>query len=670
MSSTKTENVLVLDNRLNVSSESTGVVQISGVNTNYFLIPADGSSFPSQIQFNNIVTPSLTSTLVSRNIRVLYRLQVAYPSVGAGAPTPALTLPKPYYDPSYQINAYLRQFPLQSCCDSLSLVINGSTTTLNPRQVISGLARRIDKQYLAHQGSEFPSMPDNRAVLVPDQTSFTGWWICGAGFPGAGAVNVAFSNGMTGTWTSTGAMPAGGTIVPVTIAQYPNAKAYWVAPGADVAQNTLIPVQVDLTGVSCQPTSKYEASCDNASRASFKALTFAQNQAVAGLPAQANGYDVWTFEISEPLLISPLTLHDKEVFLANINTLTIQMNYSQLFDMVVASGLTPANAINTANLYCQIIVPTPQLQLTYIQVDPAVVSIPNAVSYPYESVVYYPKTSQYTMGLSSDQVQTLQVVSDTIRFQTMPSLILVWVRQSMSSRLQPAGAQVNCAGKVADCFLSVGDPISGNANTSIQIGTRTGLLASASRKQLYRMARDNGYTGSWEDWDYGSGSLMLIDVVKDLGINIEAGDVVPGEASGNVNFQISMMVNSSNYNYVAQTQAQREALGVPAGQCPLEMMIVAVYSGVATIDPTGCLYSLGELSPAEVATLVTKAPKDGSMVSSEAIKPTIQGGSLFSSVKSILGKTARGVQAVTSNPLFQQALGMASKLHGGRMRRM
>ena len=53
--STKTENRLVLDNRINVSAESTGVVQISGVNSNYFLIPADGSSFPSQIQFNNIV---------------------------------------------------------------------------------------------------------------------------------------------------------------------------------------------------------------------------------------------------------------------------------------------------------------------------------------------------------------------------------------------------------------------------------------------------------------------------------------------------------------------------------------------------------------------------------------------------------------------------------------
>jgi len=667
--STKTDNALVLDNRINVSAESTGVVQISGLNTNYFLIPADGSTFPTQIQFNNIVTPSLTSTLVSRNIRVLYRLQVAYPSVGANAPTPALALPKPYYDPSYSINSYLRAFPLQSCCDSLSLVINGSTTTLNPRQVISGLQRRIDKQYLSKQGSEFPSMPDNRAILIPDQQQFSGAWVAGAAYPANGTVvNVTFTNGMTGTFTAGAAYPAAGTLVPVVVTQYPALQAFWVAGTAFVA-NLAVPVFVNQTSASSQPTSKYEASCDNASRASFKPITFAQNQATAGLPVQANGYDVWQFEISEPLLISPLTLHDKEVFLANINTLTIQMNFSQLYDAVVASGLVPAASINQNNLSVQIVSPTPQLQLTYIQVDPAIVSIPQAVSYPYESVVYYPKTAT-TLALSEDATASTQIVSDTIRFQTMPSLILIYARQSMASRLQPSGAQVNCAGRVADAFLSIGDPASGNGQTSVQIGTRTGLLASASRKQLYRMARDNGYTGSWEDWDYGSGSLLLLDVVKDLGINIEAGDVIPGEASGNVNFQISMTVNTSNYKYVAQTQAQREALGVPAGQTPIELMIVAVYSGIATIDPTGTLYSLGELSPAEVSALVKTAPKDGSMISSEAVKPTIQGGSLFSTVKSVLGKTARGIQAVQSNPLFQQAVGMASKLHGGRMRRM
>jgi hypothetical protein len=163
--------------------------------------------------------------------------------------------------------------------------------------------------------------------------------------------------------------------------------------------------------------------------------------------------------------------------------------------------------------------------------------------------------------------------------------------------------------------------------------------------------------------------VLIIDPVRDLGVNIEAGDTIPGEASGNVNFQIALTVNTENYNYVASTLAAREALGVPAGTTPIELMIVAVYSGICTIQPDGALFNLGELSAGQVSTLVRTAPKDGSMISSEAVQPTVQGGSLFSTMKSIVGQTARGLQSVAASPLAQAALSAASKLDGGRLRR-
>jgi hypothetical protein len=624
---------LVLDNRINVSSESTTVVPISGQQINYFLVPADGSSFPNQIQFNNIVTPSLTSTVVSRNIRILYRMQVAYPT-NAALP---LSLPKPSYDPSYQINGFLRQFPLQTCCDSISLVLNGSTTTYNSRQTLSALARRIPKEYLKKQASEMPSASDNRAILVPGGKSFTGSWSAGV-YPGAGNVNVVFSNGMTGTFVSTGVYPAVNTATVVAINEYPGAYAYWVAGSAFVA-NAVNHVYVDLTQVSGQPTNKYEACEDGASRASFKPLTFQQNVAVAGL---VGNQDVWTFEISEPIMVSPLTLHDKETFLALINTLSLQLNFSSLTDAVVASGLVSAASYDQSLLNVQITGVTPQLQLTYIQVDPEIVKIPTSVDYSYEQVVYYPKTAAYTMALTTDAQAPIQMVSDTLRFQTMPKLIAVFARQAMSSRLAPAAAQLNCRGRVSDCYLPIGDSLSGNGNVSIQIGTRTGLLASASRKQLYRMSVENGYTGSWEDFSFGSGSILFIDPVKDLGINV-ASDSLPGFAANNVNFQISAMFNSDNYKYVAQTEAQRAALGVPQGQCPIELMVVAIYSGKATLDAQGCIFSLGDITPQQISTLVNTAPKDGSMVSSEAVQPTIEGRGLFTQ-KSIMGKMASGAK--------------------------
>jgi hypothetical protein len=514
-------------------------------------------------------------------------------------------------------------------------------------------------------------MVDNRAILVADAVSITGAWSAGAGYPGAGDVAVTFSNGWVGTFASTGAYPAAGTRTPVVITGKPQYYAYWTAGTAFVA-NISVPVFVDQDSHAEQPLSKYESS-SGATRASFRATSYQNN--VAGGPANnlpaGTSYDIFDFDISEPLLISPLVLHDDEVYLSNINTLSCQLNFSALNDIICNAGVLPTGAgagqYNPASVVVQInpIVP-PQLELTYIQVDPAIVQIPRAVSYHYENVVYFPKSNAGALALSGD-FATQTLVSDTIRLQTMPSLIYVFARLPLSQRVS-TNAGLGYAGRIADAFLPIGDG-SGKANVSIQIGTRTGLMASATTKTLFRVSKANGYTGSWEDFSQGAGACLVIDPVKDLGVNIEAGDVVPGEASGNVNFQIQMMINNANFLYTGPTLAVREALGVPPGDSAIELMIVCVYSGTATITPDGCLYNLGELSPAEVSHLVSKAPRDGTMVSSEMIRPTVQGAGLFSKFKSLLGKTAQGISSVIDNPMLRQGLGMASKLAGGKLRR-
>jgi hypothetical protein len=328
--STTTDYKIVLDNRCNVSDESTGLVRLGGQNVLQLSVPADGQSYANQIQFNNIVVPNYQTTLLSRNIRVVYNMRVCYPSAAGNAP---LQLPLPASNDSYQVNAALRAFPLQSCTDSLSLVINGSTNTINSRQVLSALARRIPKDYLRNQASEAPVMPDDRAILVSDAVPLVGSWSLGA-YPAAGqVVNVGFNNGLVGSFTTDAAYPAAGAKIPVTIPGY-NYNAYWVA-GAAFVQNAVNQVSVDQPSVSFQPLSKYE-NCDGTSRASFKALSYGNGVPVEGLQGPQN---VWLYEVSEPLLISPLTLHDEETFLANINTLSCQINFSLLSDAVVASGI-------------------------------------------------------------------------------------------------------------------------------------------------------------------------------------------------------------------------------------------------------------------------------------------------------------------------------------------
>ena len=80
MASNRTDLTLMLANNANVSKETVGLVKISGNNINAFEVNADGSTFPNQITFNNIVVPNYQTTVISRNQRVRYQLAVTFPA--------------------------------------------------------------------------------------------------------------------------------------------------------------------------------------------------------------------------------------------------------------------------------------------------------------------------------------------------------------------------------------------------------------------------------------------------------------------------------------------------------------------------------------------------------------------------------------------------------------
>ena len=531
-----TDLTLALDNRINVSAEATKVVRISGVQNNFFEINPEGSGFTSNIIFQNVITPSLSNTVVSRNMRIRYKLKVS------------ATATPPILNPGAALAGVgsamaLRAYPLASISTNVLLQINGASTSVPSRFIMSATQRTIPADYTKKEATEAPSMADNAACLAVD--------------------------------TLTDAL-------------------------------------------TCQqPLSAYMNS-DGTTRASFYPIQF-----------DDAGHAVY-YEVSEPIMVSPLSLHSEENFIANLNTLSIQFQYGSLLDMVVMGKAAAA----PAGLAVEI--SEPHLELTYIQVANDVVAIPRMVQYSYETPVFFSKTAG-VLAHTNAITTGLQVQTDTVRLQSMPSRIYFFVRPQINQRT-PAQA---------DAFLSLAGSANGLPSLTVNIGNRTGLLASASAKTLYRMSVRNGYRGTWAEWAYGQGSLIIIDPVEDLGVNIPAGDILPGEA-GSVNF--SIQANFSNVNYVYSTA---QAGGADLAGLALESVLVCVYSGVCSITPDNCVFNIGDLSEAEVMALLKTAPKEGSMVSSEVIKPTVQGAGLFSKVKSILGHTARGLQAVASHPMTQ-----------------
>lgn len=153
---------LFVDNRINVSDVNTSVVRISGQQVNYFRINPDGSSFANQIVFNNIITPSLANTVVGKNIRLRYQVQV-----GTGGTTDA-NMPKPAGSVDAEIDGVLRAYPLQSICNSITLTLNGTSNVVSQRAVLSALQRAEKTSLKKGTESECPNQSDNLATLVPD----------------------------------------------------------------------------------------------------------------------------------------------------------------------------------------------------------------------------------------------------------------------------------------------------------------------------------------------------------------------------------------------------------------------------------------------------------------------------------------------------------------------
>ena len=623
---------LVLDNRVNVSDSFDALVRYSGVNVSQYEITPDGSNFPTQILYNNIVTPNSATTLVSRNFRQRYVLSITYDRTDLNAPQFAgvqnyNAAGLAQLGPNPLCNTVLRApFALQSVCDNVSLTINSQTLNLPSRIVLDAFAQKLPRDYLKAQASEAPSQLDNRWYLQPDYSAGATGTLTIANGPAdwaavvaAGAVSTTI-NGAAYIYTPTGAAPpAVGTILPITA---PNGNVAFVkitllwTTGAARNIGTIYTFLQNKSAM--QPLSAYE-NCDGASRACFLPVSVSNN---------GNNCTV-KFAVSEQVYISPLTLHDQETGFANVNTLSLLFNYSSLNDILYS--VNPTVAIGS------IVVESPKLQLTYLQVNPDVVKIPASVSYNYDQVVYFQKNQPMTLN-AYPAISEGQLQSDTLRLSACPSLIYILARPPISNRTIPDTQTFYGLGHADYSLMPAG--------IQITFGNRTGLLSSASSQTMYRMAKKNGYSGSFDEW-VRSG-LYIINPVADLGIDPTL-DFLPLE-TGAENFQVSLYANANGMN----------AIGLPAaGSTPqVELLVVCVYAGAVSITPDMMFQSIGLLSHNEMNALVGESGKTGNMISSEHVKPTIQGAGLFSDAKHLLGKMASAVRS----PLGQKALEFMSKM--------
>ena len=496
------ENVLVVESLIDLekASSPSNVVLIGPTFKTLNKFPAAAAS-NSQIVFNNIVAPSLT-TVMKRCLRIEMEVIVTVTCTGAAGTVAATDAQFNAYNgivgagfggpvalTSSAANICLRAFPLSGVISSADIRINGGATNCalaSYNQIYPFLQGDDDiKRY----ASECPLQADNSAV-------------------------------------------------------YENALA-------------------------TSPFKGVNANSATQSRGSF----LAELTEAAGAPLVRKYTVRWT----EELIISPfLTGRDMEtdVGLVNVNNLTVTLRLGDLtamFSGIFSTGTIAVSISTPPSLLIEF-----DTQNTIFQQR----SPTNAV-YPYKQL----QTYQQAIG----SAMSGELPLTALRLPCQPSKIYVFIA--------PAARSIN----VSDHFLRI-------SNISVNFNNKNSLLNGMNESSLYTMsafnsASERGGFMSWNQWRYGCGSLIVIDVQRDLSVE-------EGSQSGSMNnfstLQITIKYNNNNLLYANNNTTN-----------------VALYNAYQVIVNPGKLYlspSQGEFvvqgpAPAVVLGLIadedtTKIPED------------------------------------------------------------
>jgi hypothetical protein len=195
-----------------------------------------------------------------------------------------------------------------------------------------------------------------------------------------------------------------------------------------------------------------------------------------------------------------------------------------------------------------------------------------------------------------------------------------WLQWGSAAGLAPSGAGYSLAeGNGQNCI-------------SIQLNNRSGICASMSVKELWRVSKKNGYTGSFQEWSTCGAPAMLTPA--DLGLSLDQGDLPVG-LSGNVNLSVTGNFNNSNYINNMNQLRLADWTG-PATATPIELVVVVVFKGVAYITPDSMNLSTSYLTSNEVNQALRSSGEG--YIPSSAVQDA--GGRLFDGQTNVLHSTA------------------------------
>lgn len=280
--------------------------------------------------------------------------------------------------------------------------------------------------------------------------------------------------------------------------------------------------------------------------------------------------------LQEILPISPLFWGHREVKgLVGLDTLGVTLQLRDNLTRIISSRIYNAGAGNVNNLTIEIdqnVLLGSFLEFIYIKPRANVV-LPRVIHYPYNNIKDY-QTQGAILGLRAGQVQSGQTVFSNIQLTGVPKRVYIFAKRREDSERY----------YTTDTFARI-DKI------SLDLGTRSGLLAECSSQSLYRMAVKNGYRGSWDSWYKYQGSVLCIDFGSDVSLDLLD---APGA--------LKQMQMSFRLDYT-DIQSNRTEPGTAGTEAEIQYQVYAivVFDGMVIFKDGEVLFESNDVSALDVA---------------------------------------------------------------------
>jgi hypothetical protein len=372
-------------------------------------------------------------------------------------------------------------------------------------------------------------------------------------------------------------------------------------------------------------------------------------------------YNYYQLKITEQLMISPMVwadLMDKSAGLSNVNNLILNMRFADLNRMIsvisinqttnsvfvsVENSLTAtlqggSVTVNQTNYVA------PTLLVEYITQDPVLSARqPQTLAYDYSLIQPFISNAGNWVNTTVDNTN---FTAQSLRLASIPSKLYLFARPSKQALNTNALAQ-----QTPDTFLRVKE-------LKINFNNRINLFATFTESDLYNMSVKNGLQDTFTDWKFNTGSICIVDISKDIGLEPDE-DV--GQANKYSTLQISATLSASPIAYTGNTQSLQ-----------YDFYILVEQPGKCFITASECQYILTGPSSAEVLALTANLDEkiDHTDLEGKGVGGSVFGkvGKLFKSgINAFKGmnpqKVAQGVESA-QNLMKSVGLGVA----GGAMR--